>query len=153
MLIPEKIRLIATEWKAEGSVLYAAWVGHTRLPASHRNEEPWQQKLFLNNISCCETLTRVSRGELALATGVRGTASPNPLLRKLEDCPCAEVAITAHPALPCLSEVLRKTTTLRLFCYWVWKEQQVDLRFLPYGKEKEQLQELLPVSWCNFIRG
>lgn len=41
MLSPEKMRFILTEWKAEGSLLYAAWVGHTRLPELYRNEEPW----------------------------------------------------------------------------------------------------------------
>lgn len=44
----------------------------------------------------------MSRGELAI--GVRG-ASPQPFLGKLEkDIPCTEVAVAAHPALPCLSK-------------------------------------------------
>jgi len=37
MLSPEKRRFIVTEWKAEGSALYAAWVRHKRLPELHRN--------------------------------------------------------------------------------------------------------------------
>lgn len=41
MLSPEKMRFIVTERKAEGSVLYAVWVGCTRLPELRRNEEPW----------------------------------------------------------------------------------------------------------------
>lgn len=47
MLSPEKMRFILIERKAEGSVLYAAWVGHPWLPELHGNEELWQQKLFL----------------------------------------------------------------------------------------------------------
>lgn len=36
--------------------------------------------------------------------------------------------------------------------YWLWKEQGVKLKFLLlYSEGKEQLQELLPVSQCNFI--
>lgn len=51
MLIPEKMRFIVTERKAEGSVLCAAWVEHIQSPELHRNKEPWQQKLFVNNIA------------------------------------------------------------------------------------------------------
>lgn len=49
----------------------------------------------------------MSRGELALTMGVRGTASPDPF-------PHAEVAIAACPALPCLSEMLHANMALRV---------------------------------------
>lgn len=51
MLIPEKMRFILIERKAEGSVLCAAWVEHTQLPELHRTKEPWQQKLFASRIA------------------------------------------------------------------------------------------------------
>lgn len=51
LLMPEKIRFIVIEWKAEGSVLCAAWVEHTQLPEPCRTKDSWQQKLFVNNIA------------------------------------------------------------------------------------------------------
>lgn len=56
----------------------------------------------------------MSRGELAQAVGVRGTALPDLFLRKLEDFPCAEAAVAARPALHCLSKVLHANTALRV---------------------------------------
>lgn len=56
----------------------------------------------------------MSRGELALAIGLRGTASPDPCLSKLEDFPCAEVAVAARSVLSCLSEVLCTNMMLRV---------------------------------------
>lgn len=54
------------------------------------------------------------QGRAGAGNRIRGTASPDPFLRRPEDFPHAGAAVAACPALRCLSKVLHANTALRV---------------------------------------
>lgn len=147
------MRFAVMRWKAEGSVLYAirAW-------RVHRCESCTEIKNH-GSRSCFWIISLLWNPEVSGENGLwqqqmeeqhdltlflkSWSSSRDFFLPK-----AAEVAVTGFPALPWLGCLLCANTVLLLDL----EGAAGQIKFLLCSKDKEQLQQLLPVSQCNCIR-